>query len=185
MLFDSSVVWMCHEKQGVIWYVLARVCQEAGEDTWEFLGQQGDQTNLMGNKPWILIGMIDAEAEAPLLWSPYVNSQLTGKLPDAGKDWGQEDRASVDDMAGWHQPCYGHKLGQTSRDGERQESMACCSPWDHEKSDMSGRLNNNAKKPNYKSLCKLGSLQLWQKRWTFPSYFTCNLSINEMNLWDF
>ena len=89
MLFDSSVVWMCHEKQGVIWYVLARVCQEAGEDTREFLGQQGDQTNLMGNKPWILIGMIDAEAEAPLLWSPYVNSQLTGKLPDAGKDEGR------------------------------------------------------------------------------------------------
>ena len=152
MLFDISVVWMCHEKQDVIWYVLARVCQEAGEDTWEFLGQQGDQTNLMGNQPWILIGRTDAEAEAPLLWSPYVNSQLTGKVPDAGKDWGQKgERASVDAMAGWHQRCYGHKLGQTSRDGEGQESMACCSPWDHKDSDMSGWLNNMPRSPTIKA----------------------------------
>ena len=171
MLFDISAVWMCHEKQeDVMRYVLARVCQEAGEDTWETLGQQGHQTNLKGNQPWILIGRTDAEAEAPVFWSPDVNSQLTGKVPDAGKDWGHKgERVSEDDMAGWHHWCCGRELGQTSGDGEGQGSVACCSPWDHEELDTSGWLNNNAKKPNYKSLCILGSLQLWQKWWTFPS----------------
>ena len=42
--------------------------------------------NLKGNQPRILIGMIDAEAEAPVFWSSDVNSQLFGKVPDAGKD---------------------------------------------------------------------------------------------------
>ena len=41
-----------------------------------------------GNQPWISIGRTDTEAEAPILWTPYVKSQLTGKDPDAGKDWG-------------------------------------------------------------------------------------------------
>ena len=44
------------------------------------------------NKPWILIGRTDAEAEAPILWPPDVKSWLIGKDPDAGKDWGQEKK---------------------------------------------------------------------------------------------
>ena len=43
--------------------------------------------NLKGNQPWILFGRTDAEAEAPILWLPDANSQLTGKDPDARKDW--------------------------------------------------------------------------------------------------
>ena len=42
------------------------------------------------NQPWIFIWRTDAEAEAPILWQPDVKSQLTGKDPDVGKDWGQE-----------------------------------------------------------------------------------------------
>ena len=45
------------------------------------------------NQSWLLIGRIDAEAEAPVLWPPDVKSRLIGKDPDAGKDWGQEERA--------------------------------------------------------------------------------------------
>ena len=41
---------------------------------------------LIGNQSQILIGRTDAEAEAPVFWSPDVNSQLIGKVPDAGKD---------------------------------------------------------------------------------------------------
>ena len=67
--------------------------------------------NLKGNQPWILVGRTDAEAEAPVFWSPDVNSQLIGKVPNSGKDWGQkEKRASEDEMAGWHQQCNGHEL---------------------------------------------------------------------------
>ena len=46
--------------------------------------------NPKGNQPWIFIGKVDAEAEAPILWPSDVKSRLTGKDPDAEKDWGQE-----------------------------------------------------------------------------------------------
>ena len=48
--------------------------------------------NPKGNQPWIVIGRTNAEAEAPILWPPDEKSQLTGKNPDAGKDWGQEEK---------------------------------------------------------------------------------------------
>ena len=40
-----------------------------------------------GNQTWVFIGKTDAEAEAPVLWSPDLKSWLIGKDPDAGKDW--------------------------------------------------------------------------------------------------
>ena len=46
--------------------------------------------SLKGNQPWIVIGRIDAEPETPILWPPDEKRWLTGKDPDAGKDWGQE-----------------------------------------------------------------------------------------------
>ena len=40
------------------------------------------------NQPWVFIGGIDAEAESPIFWPPDAKSWLTGKEPDAGKNWG-------------------------------------------------------------------------------------------------
>ena len=48
--------------------------------------------NLKGNQLWIFIGRTDAEAEAPQLWPPDVNSWLIWKDPDAGKDCGPEEK---------------------------------------------------------------------------------------------
>ena len=45
-----------------------------------------------GNQFWLFIGRSDAEAETAILWPPDVKSQFTGKNPDAGKDWGQEEK---------------------------------------------------------------------------------------------
>ena len=51
----------------------------------------------------MFIGRTDAEAETPILWPPHVTSLLIGKDPDAGRDWGQEEKGmTVNDMAGWH-----------------------------------------------------------------------------------
>ena len=50
-----------------------------------------------GNQAWIFIGRTDAEAEAPILWPPDAKSWLTGKAPDAGKDWGQEEKGTTED----------------------------------------------------------------------------------------
>ena len=56
-----------------------------------------------GNQPWILIGGTDAEAEAPILWPPDVKKWLTGKDPDARKDWRWEEKgATEDETVGWH-----------------------------------------------------------------------------------
>ena len=52
-----------------------------------------------GDQSWIFIGMTDAEPETPILWPPDTKSQLTGKDPDAGKDWKQkETRVAKDKM---------------------------------------------------------------------------------------
>ena len=100
--------------------------------------------NLKGNQSWILIGRTDAEAEAPMFWSPDAHSQLIGKDPDAGKDRVQRDkRASEEGKSGWHQWYNGHKLGQTPGDGEGWGSLAWCSPWGREESDIPGWLNSN------------------------------------------
>ena len=62
-----------------------------------------------GDQSWILIGRTAAEAEALILWPPYVKNQLIGKDPDAGKDWGQEEKGTTEDeMAGWHHWLNGH-----------------------------------------------------------------------------
>ena len=53
--------------------------------------------NPNGNQPWIFIGRTDAEAEAPLLWTPDGKSWLIGKDPDAGKDWRQKEKGVAED----------------------------------------------------------------------------------------
>ena len=52
--------------------------------------------NSRGNQPWVFNGRTDAKAEALILWSPDDKSQLTGD-PDAGKDWGQEEKGTTED----------------------------------------------------------------------------------------
>ena len=53
--------------------------------------------NPEGNQSWIFIGRTDAEAETPILWPPDMKNQLTGKDPDAGKDWRQEEKGTTED----------------------------------------------------------------------------------------
>ena len=55
---------------------------------------------------------------------------------------------SEDEMVGWHHRLNGQEFEQASGDGERQESLACCSPWGRKESDMTERLNDdNRTKP--------------------------------------
>ena len=55
------------------------------------------QVSPKGNQSWIFIGRNDAEAEAPLFWPPDAKSLLTGKDPDAGKDWRQKKKGAAED----------------------------------------------------------------------------------------
>ena len=72
-----------------------------------------------------------------------MNSQLTGKDPDDGKDCGQEEKGTTEDeMVGWHHRLDGHEFEQIPGDGEGQGNLACCSPWGRKESDMTERLND-------------------------------------------
>ena len=68
----------------------------------------------------------------------------TGKSPDAGKDWRQEEKGTTDDkMGGWHRRLNGHEFEQAPGDSEGQGSLVCCSPWGRKESDTTEQLNNN------------------------------------------
>ena len=67
--------------------------------------------NLKGIQPWIFIGRTDAEAETPILWPPDAKNWLIGKDPDAGKDWSQEEKGTIEDeMVGWHHQLDGYEF---------------------------------------------------------------------------
>ena len=66
-----------------------------------------------GDQSWVFIGRTDAEAETPIFWPPHVKSCLIGKDPDAGRDWGQEEKGTTEDeMVGWHHDSMDMSLGK-------------------------------------------------------------------------
>ena len=82
-----------------------------GEDSWESLGLQEDLTvHPKRDQSWVFIGRTDVEAETLILWPTHEKSWLIGKYPDAGRDWGQEEKGTTEDeMAGWHHRLDGHE----------------------------------------------------------------------------
>ena len=95
-----------------------------------------------GDQSWVFIGRTDVEAKTPILWPPYVKSWLTGKDPDAGKDWGQKEKGMIEDeMVGWHHQLNGYGFGWTLGFGDGQGGLVCCSPWDHKESDVTEQLS--------------------------------------------
>ena len=112
--------------------------------------------NCKRDQPWIFTGRTDAEA--PVFWSSDVNRQLIGKVPDAGKDWGQKEKgASEDEMAGQHHWFNEHELDQTPGDGEGQGGLACCCLWGCKESDPTGQLNTSNKVKAVTDFIFLGS----------------------------
>ena len=72
-----------------------------------------------GDQSWVFIGRTDAEVETPILWPPHANSWLIGKDPDAGRDWGQEQKATTEDeVVRWHHKQSLSKLWELVMDRE-------------------------------------------------------------------
>ena len=83
-----------------------------------------------GDHSWVLIGRTDVEAETPIFWPPDVKRWLIGKDPDAGKDWGQEEKGMTEDeMVGWYHRLNGHGFGWTLGVGDGKGGLVCCSSW--------------------------------------------------------
>ena len=104
--FSSGHVWMWDldykeswaPKNWCFWTVVLEKTLESPLDLKEIqpVHSKGDQT-------WVFIGRTDVEAETPILWPPDAKSWLIWKDPDAGKDWGQEQKGMTEDeMVGWH-----------------------------------------------------------------------------------
>ena len=104
--FSSGHVWMleldCEEswvpKNGCFWTVVLEKTLESPLDCKEI-----QPAHPKGDQYWVFIGRTDAETEAPILWPLPEKSWLIGKDPDAGRDWGQEEKGTTEDeMVGWH-----------------------------------------------------------------------------------
>ena len=147
--FPSSHVqtWALDHKEGwalknwCFWTVVLEKTLESPLDCKEI-----KPVSLKGNQSWISIIRTDAEAEAPILWPPDGKSWLIGKDPDAGEDWGQEEKGMIEvEMVGWHPWLNGHEVEQSLGDSEGQGSLICCSPW---------------------GLKELDTLSDWRTKWT-------------------
>ena len=95
-----------------------------------------------GNPSCIFNGRTGTEAEIPILWLLDAKSWLIGKDPDAGKDWGQQEKGMTEnEMVGWHHRLNGHGFRWTLGVGEGQGDLVCCGSWVHKESNMTERLN--------------------------------------------
>ena len=74
-----------------------------------------------GDQSWVFIGRTDVEAETVILWPPDVKSWLIWKDPNAGQDWGWEEKGTTEDeIVGWHHRLIGHGFGWTLGVGDGQ-----------------------------------------------------------------
>ena len=101
------------------------------------ISQESKPVHPKGNQPWIFIGRTGAEAEALLFRPPNAKSQLIGKDPDAGKDWGQKEKGLQ--RMRWLDSTTNSMVMNLSKLQEitpGQRSLACYSPWGLNESDM-------------------------------------------------
>ena len=72
--------------------------------------QEMQPAHLKRDQSWMFIGKTDVEAETPILRTLDAKNWLIGKDPHAGKNWKQEEKRTVDEMAGWHHWLNGHEF---------------------------------------------------------------------------
>ena len=76
-----------------------------------------------------------------VLWPPHAKSWLIGKDCNAGRDWGQEEKGTEDEMPGWNYRLYGRESEWTLGVGDGQGGLACCNSWGPKELDTTERLN--------------------------------------------
>ena len=142
---SSGHIWMweldCEEswapKNWCFWTVVLEKTLESPLDCKEI-----QPAHSKGDQSWVFFGRIDIEAETPILWPPHAKSWLIGKDPDAGREWGQEEKGTTEDkMAGWYHRLNGHEFEWTPGVGDGQGGLACCDSWGRKESDTTEWLN--------------------------------------------
>ena len=75
-------------------------------------------------------------------WPPDVKNWLSGKDPDAGKDWRREEKGTTEhEMVRWHHWLNGHEFEQVLGVGDGQGRLVCCTPWGQKELDTTEPLN--------------------------------------------
>ena len=143
--FSCGHGWMweldCEEgwapKNWCFWTVVLEKTLESPLDC-----KENQPAHSKGDQSWVFFGKNDAKGETPVLGPPDAKSWLIGKHPDAGRDWGQEEKGTTEDeMAGWHHWLDGYEFEWTPGVGDGQGGLACCDSWGHKESDTTERLN--------------------------------------------
>ena len=124
-------------KNWCFWTVLL---EQTLESPWT--ARRSNQSILKEFSPGCSLEGLMLKLKLPTLWLPDAKSWLIGKDPDAGKDWGQEEKGTTEDeMVGWHHRLDGHGFGWMPGVGDGQGGLACCGSWGRKESDTTVRLN--------------------------------------------
>ena len=122
--------------------MLSNCC--GGEDSWESLGQQGDQTVYpKGNQLSIFT------KNSCWSWSSNALAIWCEEPSHWKRPWCWErfragsEGATEDEMVGWHHHLSGHEFEQTQGDSEGRGSLVCFSPWGCKELDTTEQLNSN------------------------------------------
>ena len=143
--FSSGHVWMWEldykenwaPKNWCFWTVVSEKTLESPLDC-----KKIQPVHPKGAQSWVFIGRTDVEAETPILWPPGAKSWLIGKDPDAGKDWGQEEKGTTEDeIVGLHHQLAGHGFGWAPGVGDGQGGLVCWGSWGHRELDTTEWLN--------------------------------------------
>ena len=102
--FSSSHIWMWEldykeswmPKNWCFWTVVLEKTLESPLDC-----KKIQPVHPKGNQSWMFIGRTDVEAKIPIRWPPDVKNWFIWKKPDAGRDWGQEEKWTTEGLDGW------------------------------------------------------------------------------------
>ena len=131
--FSSSHVWMWEldykeswaPKNWCFWTVVLEKTLESPLDCKEI-----QPVHPEGGQSWVFTWRTDVEAETPILLPPDAKNWLIRKDPDAGKDWGQEEKGMTEDeMVGWHHWLNRYEFGWTLGLVMDREAWECCCSW--------------------------------------------------------
>ena len=144
--FNSSNVqmWELDRKEGWVpqnWCFQTAVLEKTAESSFDVMDIK--PVNTKGYQTWIFIGRTEAKLKLPIC--PLDGkSRLIRTSPDAGKDWGQEEKgATENEMVGWQYRLNGHEFEQTPWGSTGQGGLVSCWPWGHKELDITKWLNNN------------------------------------------
>ena len=136
--FSSSHIWMLEldHKEGwepKNWCFWTVVLKKTLEST---LDKKIKSVIPKGNEPWIFIGNTDTKAEAPILFSPDVKSNLWKRPWCSESLRARGEGETENEMVGWHHWLNWHEFEKTQVDSDGQRSLTCFSSWNHKQLDM-------------------------------------------------